>query len=67
MGKVDANYVSEHTKFMAEWMQAHPEEQLEQQKGRALWWDKPQKLETVGEHRGSAVPTKPYYYQTDES
>jgi hypothetical protein len=36
-----ALYESEHTKFMREWMEKHPEEKLEQQKGRALWWDKP--------------------------
>jgi len=40
-----AMYESEHTKFMREWMEKHPQERVEQQKGRALWWDKPQSLE----------------------
>lgn len=36
-----SKYESEHTKFMREWLQAHPEEVAEQKAGRALWWDKP--------------------------
>ena len=34
-----AMYESEHTKFMREWMEKHPQEAEEQRKGRALWWD----------------------------
>ena len=41
-----AIYESDHTKFMREWMAKHPEELEEQKKGRALWWDRPQTLET---------------------
>ena len=33
-------YESDHTRFMREWMQKHPEELVEQQAGRALWWDR---------------------------
>jgi hypothetical protein len=32
-GKPMAHYESEHTKFMREWLEQHPEEKLEQQKG----------------------------------
>ena len=35
-----AMYESEHTKFMREWLKQHPEEIMEAQKGRALWWDR---------------------------
>lgn len=40
-----AMYESDHTKFMREWMEKHPEQRAEQKKGRALWWDKPQRVE----------------------
>ena len=33
-------YESELTKFMREFMAAHPEEVESQRKGRAIWWDK---------------------------
>jgi hypothetical protein len=36
-----ALYESEHTRWMREWMDKHPEERLAQRTGRALWWDKP--------------------------
>lgn len=60
-----ADYESEHTRFMREWLKQHPE-QIEQQKaGRALWWDKPQDTQTTDEQRASKVPQKPYYYQSE--
>lgn len=57
-----ANYESEHTKFMREWLKSHPEQITEQQRGRALWWDKGQDLETLRRHHEAQVPQKPYYY-----
>lgn len=57
-----AMYESEHTKFMREWMEKHPEEAEEQKKGRALWWDKPQTLEAQKTYDQAKVPTKAYYY-----
>ena len=33
-------YESEHTKFMREFLEQHPEEVESQRKGRAIWWDK---------------------------
>ena len=35
-----AIYESEHTKFMREFLEQHPEEVESQRKGRAIWWDK---------------------------
>ena len=61
-----AIYESEHTKFMREWMAKHPEEATEQAKGRALWWDKPQNLETGKQYSDAEVPQKGYYYQTGD-
>jgi hypothetical protein len=61
-----ALYESEHTKFMREWMEKHPEEKLEQQKGRALWWDKPpQALQAMKETAAAQVPNKAYYYDAN--
>ena len=34
-----AMYESEHTKFIREYLEKHPEERESQQKGRAVWWD----------------------------
>ena len=56
----------EHTRFMREWMEKHPEEKLEQQKGRASWWDKPPRpLEVMKEAEAATVPGKPYYYDAN--
>ncbi|WP_079434445.1 DUF3460 family protein [Zoogloea sp. LCSB751] len=60
-----AGYESEHTKFMREWMEKHPEQVEEQKKGRALWWDKPQDLETQREYAAGRVAQKPYPYSTE--
>lgn len=60
-----AIYESEHTKFMREWLEKHPQELEEQKKGRALWWDKPQDLETSARNAQSRVPVKSYYYDAN--
>jgi hypothetical protein len=60
-----ALYESDHTKFMREWLAKHPEQIEEQKKGRGLWWDKPQDLETQERARQSKVPQKAYYYQSE--
>lgn len=59
-------YESEHTRFMREWLAKHPQEVDEQQRGRALWWDKlPRDLETQQRLAAASVPTKPYYYDAN--
>ena len=61
-----AIYESEHTRFMREWMQQHPEELLEQKAGRALWWDKPaQPLDTQRRLAEAKVPQKSYCYDVN--
>lgn len=64
-GLAVALYESEHTKFMREYMAQHPEQVEEQKKGRALWWDKPQDIDTFARNQQSKVPQKSYYYQPD--
>jgi len=60
-----ANYESEHTKFMREWLKNHPETLIEQQKGRALWWDKKQDAEAAKGYAAARVPSHSYYYDYD--
>lgn len=58
-----ALYVSEHTQFMREWLDKHPEELTEQQRGRALWWDRPPQDEDLRRRLAQArVPQNSYYY-----
>ena len=61
-----ARYESEHDRFMAEWLEKHPQELAEQQKGRALWWDKAP-VDAARQHEldSAAVPPKPYYYDAN--
>ncbi|WP_341676666.1 DUF3460 family protein [Niveibacterium sp. SC-1] len=60
-----AQYESAHTQFMRQYMAEHPEQVEEQKKGRALWWDKPQDLQTTEANAESTVAQKSYYYQTE--
>ena len=61
-----AQYESEHTKFMPEWMENNPQELTEQSKGRALWWDKPaQSLDEMKRVAVASVPSKAYYYDAN--
>ncbi len=57
-----AIYESDHTKFMREFLEKHPEEVQQQKEGRALWWDKPQDLDKRKRQQSAKVPTTPYYY-----
>lgn len=61
-----AMYESEHTKFMREWMEKHPQELEEQKQGRALWWDKaPEDADAQRRLAAARVPQKPYYYDVN--
>lgn len=61
-----AMYESDHTKFIREWLKAHPEEIREQQDGRALWWDKPApSAEEAARLKAARVPQKAYYYDAN--
>lgn len=59
-------YESDHTKFMREWLQQHPEELKEQQQGRDLWWDRGNRDPDEQARLAAArVPQKPYYYDAN--
>ncbi len=57
-------YESDVTRFLRELKQKNPAIQDEQRKGRALWWDKSQDLDTTERNVASNVPQQPYVYQT---
>ncbi|MDO6388244.1 MULTISPECIES: DUF3460 family protein [Uliginosibacterium] len=59
-------YVSEFTQFMNSWLEQHPEELQEKQKGRALWWDKPQAPAEQQANAESKVAQKAYPYFSQE-
>lgn len=61
-----ANYESEHTRFMREWMEKHPQELEVQKTGRALWWDKgPVDADAQRRLAEARVPQKAYYYDAN--
>lgn len=59
------SYESDHTKFMRDYLKQHPEQIEEQKKGRALWWDKPQDVDTQRRYKDARVAQKSYVYQTE--
>jgi hypothetical protein len=48
-----AQYESDLTKFMRQYLAQHPEELASQKKGRAVWWDK------TPDERTPPPPAKP--------
>ena len=65
MAKIVTDYVSEHTRFIDEWLAQHPEEKEEQRRGRALWWDRPQDAELNRGFARAKVAQKAYYYDVN--
>ena len=60
------HYVSDHTKFMRELLERKPQLAQEQQKGRALWWDKrPQDLAERRNMDEGRVAQRAYVYQSE--
>ena len=62
MARVESNYVSDHTKFINEEMKKNPEWRIDQIKGRAIWWDKPQDVKQNETYASAKVPQKSYPY-----
>ncbi len=54
-----AIYESEHTRFMREWLQTHPEQIEEARRGRSLWWDRASRdIDSQRRDEQSKVPVK---------
>jgi len=65
MSDLDRSYVSDHTKWIDEQLNKHPEWVEDQKVGRALWWDKKQDMQVVERNTASNVPQKPYPYDVN--
>ena len=61
-----AMYESEITQFLKQLKQARPQLEDEQRKGRAIWWDHQQDIDTTERNRQSRVAQQAYVYQTKE-
>jgi hypothetical protein len=60
------HYESEHTKFMRELMQQHPDLPEKQRVARAIWWDKtPRELSEERAMDQGRVPQSPYVYSSE--
>lgn len=61
------SYESEFTRFMREWLAAHPDARRVQESGRALWWDRDQRAVEEGRRieAKTRVPPTPYAYDHD--
>lgn len=62
MARVEADYVSDHTKFINEEMKKNPQWRADQQEGRAIWWDKPQCVVQTEAFAQAKVKQKSYPY-----
>jgi hypothetical protein len=57
------HYVSEHTRFIRELLEAKPEIREQQREGRAIWWDKtPRELAEEATLDKGRVPQSGYVY-----
>jgi len=60
------HYVSDHTRFIRELVEAKPDLPKKQQEGRQIWWDKsPDDLRERARMDEGRVPQAAYVYQTD--
>jgi len=60
------HYVSEHTQFIRNLLEAKPELVRQQREGREIWWDKtPDELTETRRMDERRVPQPAYVYGTD--
>lgn len=64
---IDTSYESDHTKFMREQAESHPEWADDRKAGRNIWWDKPVDLEEQRRLREAKVDQKSYPYDLNAS
>ena len=55
-------YESDITRFIKELKTTRPHLEDEQRKGRSIWWDKPQDLDTSRRRAESRIAQRPYVY-----
>ena len=57
------HYISEHTKFIRDLLQKKPQIEEDQQRSRAIWWDKlPRDLAARKKMDEGRIPQRPYVY-----
>ncbi len=59
-------YESDTTRFLRDLLREKPQIVEEQEKGRALWWDKKFSLDELKRAEESRVKQQPYVYQTKD-
>ena len=57
-------YESDITRFLKQLREQRPNLEQSQRAGRAIWWDKPQDLDTTARNRESRVAQRPYVYSS---
>jgi hypothetical protein len=62
---MDREFVSDHTRFMAELLEKNPDWAKDQRAGRALWWDKSQDQDGRRRAQESSEPNKAYPYDVN--
>ena len=61
------HYVSEHTRFIRDLLEARPQIREQQREGRALWWDKtPRALAEEATMDRGRVPQAGYVYDAKD-
>jgi len=61
------HYESDHTRFIREMKELKPQLESEQQKSRAIWWDKrPKDLAETRKMDEGCVPQTGYVYQAED-
>ncbi len=59
-------YEADTTKLLRDLLREKPQIVEEQEKGRALWWDKKNSLDELKRAEESRVRQQPYVYQTKD-
>ncbi len=55
-------YESDITRFLKDLRDQRPHLEQSQRDGRAIWWDKPQDLDTSRRNHESRIAQRPYVY-----
>ena len=55
-------YVSEFTRFIDAYLQAHPEVQASKRQGWRIYWERPVNVDEQQRSGKDAVPEPPYHY-----
>lgn len=58
------HYESDTTQFLRSLLKQHPDLEDKQRKGRAQWWDRPQKFEQIQRYQSVRVYQRPYVFQS---